>query len=209
MNIKCLSLGTMKSNCYLVWGNGDAVVIDPGDDAEFIISTLNELELTPKAIIATHGHFDHVMAVLELKLAYKISFYMHEKDSFLLKRMRESAKHFMGFDPGPAPKIDVYLKDNSKLKIENCELKIVSTPGHTPGSVSLYSKANNALFVGDLIFADGLTGRVDFSYSNKTRLEKSIEKIMKLPENTIVYPGHGDKFTLRKKMLQQVRLQTD
>lgn len=193
-----LPVGQMQSNCYLFWDEKtlETIIIDPGDTADFIIGKIQELELVPLAIIATHGHFDHVMAVLELKLAYNIPFYMHKEDEFLLDRMRDSAKHFVNFDPGPAPEVDIYLKDNSKLKIANCELVIVHTPGHTPGSVCLYSKKENTVFVGDLIFADGSTGRADFAYSDKAQMARSVEKVKKLPSGTIVYPGHGGEFVL-------------
>jgi glyoxylase-like metal-dependent hydrolase (beta-lactamase superfamily II) len=204
INIKSLSLGALEANCYLVWDTErNAVIIDPGDEADFIIQTLESLDLSPQAIIATHGHFDHVMAALELKLAYKIPFYMHRADEFLLDRMPGTAMHFINFDPGPPPDVDIYLNDKSKLKILSCELKIIHTPGHTPGSVSIYIKETKAVFVGDLVFSDNLRGRTDFSYSDKGKLVDSIELIRKLPKETIIYPGHGESFTLRRKRTQR------
>ncbi|OGM33042.1 hypothetical protein A2803_02910 [Candidatus Woesebacteria bacterium RIFCSPHIGHO2_01_FULL_44_21] len=203
MTIKKLIVGSMRSNCYIVSDQSEALIIDPGDDADYIIRTIEEQELTPKAIIATHGHFDHVLAALELKLAYAIPFYMHKADEFLLKRMASSARHFINYDPGPPPEVDIYLKDNSILKINNFKFKIISSPGHTPGSVCLYFKKEKALFVGDLIFADGTFGRTDHIYSNKEELARSVAKIMKFPRNTIVYPGHGEEFTLHRKTSPQ------
>lgn len=206
--IKTLEVGQMRSNCYLFWKDPEnAIIIDPGDDADYIIQNIRELELTPSAVIATHGHFDHIMAALELKLAYKIPFYIHEKDEFLLTRMEKSAKLFVGFDPGPAPEADIYLKNDSILEIPasagrgNCQLKIIPAPGHTPGSVCLYDKPN--LFVGDLLFADGATGRADFVYSDKEKLKKSIKKISRLPKETIIYPGHGESFILKNYFTHQ------
>ncbi len=202
MQVTTLAVGQMSSNCYLLQDNSNnCVIVDPGDDGEFIIQKILDMDLKPQAILATHGHFDHILAALELKLAFGIPFYMNKKDEFLLSRMRASTKHFAGFDPGPPPKIDFDLRPDSELKIpacagrENCKLKIISTPGHTPGSVSVL--ANDKLFVGDVIFADGSTGRTSHVYSSVKDLGKSIQKILKLPSDTIVYPGHGESFLLK------------
>ena len=192
VQIKTLPVGQLKANCYLVWDEtNEALIIDPGDDADFIIKNILDEELTPRLIVATHGHFDHIMAALELQLAFKIPFFMHEKDLFLLDRMDSSAKYFTGFDPGPSPDVDKFLKDKAEIKVGNMEFKIIYTPGHTPGCVSIYCKAKGAVFVGDLIFADKSVGRTDFKYSSAVELSKSIRTISKLPKGTTVYPGHG------------------
>ncbi len=207
MNIKRLVLGTLQANCYLVWeSQNEAIIIDPGDDTDFIIQTILEHELVPRAIIATHGHFDHIMAALEIKLIYNIPFYMHKADEFLLERMDSSARHFINFDPGPPPDVDIYLKSNSTLEISNLELEILHTPGHTPGSVCLYSEG--CVFVGDLMFADGTCGGTDHAYSNKSELAASVDKIKKL-RSSIIYPGHGEEFTLRRRNFRRVTPQTD
>lgn len=198
IQIERLKVGQMEANSYLVWEGKkkEAIILDPGDDADFIIQTILTREVTPKAIIATHGHFDHTMAVLELKLAFKVPFYMHKEDEFLLERIESTAKHFINFDPGPPPEVDIYLKDKSKLSIGGIQFEAIHTPGHTPGSICLYLKRENALFVGDLVFADGYVGRTDFSYSDKTDLINSIAKIRSLPKETTLYPGHGEEFQI-------------
>jgi glyoxylase-like metal-dependent hydrolase (beta-lactamase superfamily II) len=195
MKLKALSVGQMQSNCYLLWDeeSGMALIIDPGDDAEHIIKNILEEELTPVAIVATHGHFDHIMAALELQLAYGIPVYISSEDLFLVKKMRNNAKHFLGTDPGLPPKTENL---GGSLEFGNIKLDIIKIPGHTPGSVCLYNEKEKAVFVGDLIFADGYMGRADFSYSDKSELRKSVEKIMKLPKDTMVYPGHGEEFVL-------------
>lgn len=194
----------MEANSYLVWDDKkkEAVIIDPGDDADFIIQTILSRELTPKAIVATHGHFDHTMAVLELKLAFRIPFYMHKEDEFLLKRIDRTAKHFVAFDPGPPPDVEIYLKNKSHLSIGGMEFEIIHTPGHTPGSVCLHLINEKSVFVGDLIFADGHIGRSDFSYSDKNELLLSINKIKNLPKTTTVYPGHGEAFIIEDITLE-------
>ena len=168
----------------------EGLIIDPGDDAEYIYNTINTLNLQPQAILATHGHFDHLGAVNELKLAFKIPFCMHQKDEVLLQWFRKSTLHFTKVDPGPAPIIDKYL-GTKYLKF-----KIILTPGHTPGSVCLYSPKNKIIFVGDLIFKGGGVGRWDFPYADKKLLEKSVQRICKLPDETLVYPGHGEPTTI-------------
>lgn len=198
LNIKSVTVGQMAANCYLVTRDNSkgAVVIDPGDDGDYITEIIQKNELVPKAIILTHGHFDHAMAALALKLTYRIPLYMHQSDDFILSKMSRSAKHYLGFDPGPEPDVDVFLLPGSELRISDMSFEVIHTPGHTPGSVSLHEKSGKCLFSGDLFFSDGSVGRYDFSYSNKKMLRKSIEKIRNLDHETTVFPGHGESFLL-------------
>lgn len=202
-----MTVGQLQTNCYLVIDGNKALIIDPGDDAEYIIQILADEDTTPTKIIATHGHYDHLLAVYELKLAYNVPFLMHKDDGFLLKRMGSSASYFSGIPADPSPKIGKYLKDGDKLTINHQSLTIMKTPGHTPGSISLYSRKAKCVFVGDLIFAGAGFGRTDFSYSNHFSLLKSIRKLLSLPEETKVFSGHGEQTTigaLRKIFLTSV-----
>lgn len=159
---------------------------------------ISDEDVTPIKVIATHGHYDHVLAAGELKLAYQIPFLMHKADEFLLKRMRVSAAHFSQISADPPPKVDEYLEEGFKIQITNHQSLITfPTPGHTPGSISLYAKEANLVFVGDVIFAGGLVGRTDFDYSSLRDLQKSIEKLLKLPAATTVYSGHGEETTIK------------
>lgn len=194
LKIKKFTIGQMASNCYVCWDNTDeAVIIDPGDDANTISEFILTNQLTPRMIIATHGHFDHIMATLELKLAFNIPFYIHKDDLFLVNRMQETAIHYLGFDPGPNPTPDMFLKEDSEIKVGTSVYKIIKTGGHTPGSISLINKTAKVVFVGDLIFEDGSVGRIDFSYSDEEALEKSIRAILKLPGDYKVLSGHGEE----------------
>jgi len=194
MQILKFSLGQLKANCYCVIKDSNVLIIDPGDEASFILEEIQRRNLTPVAILATHGHFDHVMAVGEIQASYDIPFYLHASDLFLLKRLQSTVKHFLGYDPVILPiKNIVNVKD--ELKIKNFKLKIIFTPGHTPGSCSFYLKDENVLFTGDTLFKDGV-GSYDHAYSNKTDLFKSIEKLLDLPEETIIYPGHAEETTV-------------
>lgn len=191
-----LVVGQMQTNCYLVAESNskETIIIDPGDDADYIIRIISDNKLIPKKIIATHGHFDHIMGVTELKLAYNIPFLIHKNDAFLVSNMQKSAKHFLGINTDPPPSIDQFISSDTKISLE-----IIETPGHTPGSICLYLKEGNILFTGDTIFAEGGVGRTDFSYSSVKELTKSLNKIFMLPQNTTIYPGHGNPSNLTKE----------
>lgn len=200
-NIFTAPVGSLSTNCYIVKDSltSKAVIIDPGDDAEYIEQIIRDQNCTPILILATHGHFDHIMAVTQLQLAYAIPFLIHAKDKFLVGSMQNSAFHFLKIKPDPPPLINGFLLPGSSLEIGESALDIIHTPGHTPGSVCFYSRINKHVFCGDLIFAGGGYGRVDFSYSDKSELKKSLKRVMNLPEDTIIYSGHGIHTTVGKE----------
>lgn len=194
----------MRSNCYLVKDkkSSETLIIDPGDDGEYIIEQLSKLQCIPKLIIATHGHFDHIMAVLTISLTFRIPFRVNLKDQFLVKNMRDNARHFLNIDASPPPPIEQDLPDKAKINFGAINFTIIETPGHTPGSICLSDTRNHILFVGDLMFAEGGVGRTDFSYSDKNELYASLLKIFKLDEKTDIYPGHGASFPLGSEKVQ-------
>ena len=196
MFLETLPVGQMRANCYLLCdekNDNEAVIIDPGDDAEFIMNRIQDLALSPKLILATHGHFDHILAAMELKLAYNIPFLAHKADLSLINRMEQTVKYFIGETVGPAPKVDRFLTQKEKIKIGELFLEVIATPGHTPGSVCLIERKANIMFTGDTIFSGGARGRTDFPYSNPLKLAESIKKVLELTEETVIYPGHGEK----------------
>src|SRR3989304_7067420 len=186
--VKTIVVGQLQANRYLIFDSEkkEACIVDPGDDADYITRVIADQKVTPMQIIATHGHFDHIMAATELQLAYNIPFLIHQKDEFLVKRMNETAEHFIGVKAGPSPRISGHLEVGSKLNIGKSRIEIIETPGHTPGSISLYDKKAGFVWVGDLLFAGGGVGRTDFSYSSQKELDNSIERILRLPEKTIL-----------------------
>lgn len=207
MRIERLIVGQLQTNCYLAWphfsplageanpqDNG-AIIIDPGDDADFIIRKIQDLKLQPTFIVATHGHFDHVLAVTELRLAFKIPFLIHQADLFLLKRLQETTKYFTGTETDPILPPDEFVKEGDLIKFGNEKLKVIETPGHTPGSIALFTPG--ILFSGDTVFAQGV-GRTDFAYASPKKLENSLKKLFKLPNKTVVYPGHGSTTAIEK-----------
>ncbi len=197
MKILTLPLGRMRANCYLLINGDKCLIIDPADEASFILEEIQRRKLTPLAMLATHGHFDHVMAAGEIQLSFKIPLCISSEDLFLVKRIDETAKYFLGYNPHLVKpgEIEHFAKTN-ELKIGNWDLKIILTPGHTPGSVSFYFPKEKILFSGDTLFKRGI-GRYDFSYSNKRDLDESLKKLSKLPEDTIVYPGHGEETDIK------------
>ena len=200
MKILQLTVGQMRSNCYLIIAeNNDCLIIDPGDDADYIESIIRDKQAKPLKIIATHGHFDHIMGATELMLAYNIPFLINKKDDFLVKNMVQSAAHFLGIKTDPPPIPDGYLKNNDNLKIGNHQIRVISSPGHTPGSVCLYLAREKTLITGDTLFAGGGVGRTDFSYSSPAELDKSLKLIFSLPGETEIKPGHGESSTLTKE----------
>lgn len=196
MRIIKYSLGQLQANCYFLIEDNRCLIIDPADDASFILEELQRQRLNLVGMLATHGHFDHVMAVGEIQQSLKIPLHIHKEDIFLIKRLEQTAEHFLGYKPVILPiKIIENLKIENSLKIENFKFKILSSPGHTPGSCCFYFKEENALFTGDTLFKEGI-GRTDLSYSSKEDLKKSLKKIFKLPKEIIVYPGHGEETIL-------------
>src|SRR3989338_4710516 len=223
LTVKTLTVGDLAANCYLVSDSAtnETVIIDPGDDADFIAETISSEKLTPTAIVLTHGHFDHVLGCLELKLNFNIPLYLHKNDEKLYTSANQSAAHWLKKKTLKVPPVDQFIKEGDKIKVGSETLTVIETPGHTPGSICLYhppprhcertraaiymdrhvgisSRDDNGelegmLFSGDTLFKDGV-GRTDFSYSKPLQLTKSLEKIFTLPEETIVYPGHGEFF---------------
>ncbi|MCL5784932.1 MAG: MBL fold metallo-hydrolase [Patescibacteria group bacterium] len=198
MTIITLPVGSLATNCYLVESKGEVGIIDPGDAGDFIIQKIEDLKSKPVWIAATHGHFDHVLAISEIALTYEIPFYLHPKDEFLLKRATESAEYFTGVQTDPVLVAPQPFPKSKKLRVGKLELEVIEIPGHTPGGVGFYCPKEKALFSGDLIFAGGGVGRTDFNYASEEELLYSINRILKLPPETVVYPGHGGNFTLDK-----------
>jgi len=163
------------------------------------MNKISDLSLNPKAVLATHGHFDHILAVTELQLAYNVPFYAHRGDAAIVSRMKSTAKYWTNLETDPAPKIDKPLVPNKKIKVGNLSLEIIHTPGHTPGSVCFYRSEDNILFSGDTIFADGNYGRTDLAGGDAKKLKESILEILSLPDETTIYSGHGEKTNVRKE----------
>jgi glyoxylase-like metal-dependent hydrolase (beta-lactamase superfamily II) len=188
----------MKANCYLVSENNSCFLIDPADNGTFLLEEIERQQLELVALIATHGHFDHVMAAGEIQMSYmsryqqKVPFYISEDDVFLLKRLIETARHYLSVEPMILPIQEALSLTPGMHSIKPFKLKVIRTPGHTPGSSCIYLEKEKKLFTGDTVFAEGAVGRTDFSYSSKAKLYDSLKTILSLPEDVEVYAGHGE-----------------
>jgi len=195
MKIIRFSLGQLQANCYLLTEEEQCLIIDPADEASFILEEIQRRKLKLIGMLATHGHFDHVMAAGEIQLSIRVPLYIFREDLFLVKRLKETAKYFLGYEPYVVePTIIKYLKEET-FHVIRFAFRVLHTPGHTPGGCCIYFPEEKIVFTGDTLFK-GAVGRYDFSYSDKLGLKKSLKRLLKLPKDTIVYPGHGEQTSM-------------
>ncbi|MFA9288913.1 MAG: MBL fold metallo-hydrolase [Weeksellaceae bacterium] len=199
MKIQRFPLGEMQANAYLLEQDGECLIIDPADSGDFLLEQIERMNGLLVGMMATHGHFDHVMATGEIQLTHpEIPLYIHEEDQFLLDRVVESAEHFLTTEPAVIPIQFVEYLYEETVMIGSFTFNIIHTPGHTPGSVSIYLPEEKVMFTGDALFKDGI-GRTDFKYSEKEVLQKSIATIMSYPPETTIYSGHGEETTIEEQ----------
>ncbi len=195
MIIKTLAVGPIMANCFILGCEEtlEAAVIDPGDEADRILQALAESNLTTKLIINTHGHFDHVGANKRLNEVTGAPILIHPLDAPLLNQLANSAAAWgMTAENSPAP--DRELQDGDEVTFGKVLLKVIHTPGHTPGGISLYT--DSEVFVGDTLFA-GSIGRTDFPGGSFETLQASIQqKLFALSDDLKVYPGHNQTTTI-------------
>lgn len=202
LQIHTLIVGELQTNCYLVWDSKscETIIVDPGDDASYIAEHISKANITPVAILATHGHFDHILSAFELQHIFHTPFYIHIADEFLLKVMNTSANHFLKahvVEPPPTP--SKTLQAAAVFSVGSYQWKILVSPGHTPGSVCFYCPDKHVCITGDTVFAGGAIGDWHHTYSDKQALLGSVRNILSLPEYTMLYPGHGDTTTVHKE----------
>ncbi len=202
LQIETLCLGQLETNCYIAWCKQtlECIIIDPADSGDFITQTILGLQLKPLCIVFTHAHFDHVLGSLEVKLNFDIPIFMHPKDADLLKDAQKSAQYWLKKTVDPVPNATQPISEGGTLEVGHSKLTIIETPGHTPGSISLFAdEPQPILFTGDTLFKAGV-GRTDFAYSSPRELQKSLQKLFsEYPPKTICYPGHGEPTTLKNE----------
>ncbi len=191
MRIETLIVGPLQVCCYLVYDEDslEGVIIDPGDQDLRIVKKIEELKIKPKLILGTHGHPDHILGAGYLREIFKIPFLLHKDDE---KFFRDPENFFTfklwGFPDNPPA--DAVFEDGAILNFGNTYLKVIHTPGHSPGSVCFYNEKEGVIFTGDTLFVEGI-GRADLPGGSYQVLIKSIkEKLLILPEDTVIYPGH-------------------
>ena len=198
------TVGVNFTNCYLIGKkDGNAIVIDPGDDLEKIMALIDKNNLNVEKIINTHGHFDHITANSELKEKTNADIYIHEKDKEALVNPDKNLSTHLGQNNLVKLKeADHTLAEGDIIEIEDYNFKVLHTPGHSPGSICLHDKDKQVLISGDTIFSMGV-GRTDFPGCSQEELINSIEnKLLNLPDETKVYPGHGQETTIGKFKLK-------
>lgn len=195
--IQAMILGEVSTNCYLIYHQStrEAVVVDPADNAAYILNKCRELAVKPAAILLTHGHFDHILAVKDICRAFLCKVYAGREEDRLLQDSSLNLSGSMGSEQ-MSVEADVLVKDGDMLSLIGFEWKVLETPGHTAGSVCYYVESEQVLFSGDTLFANSL-GRTDLPTGDMGAILRSIkEKLLLLPEDTMVYPGHGEATTI-------------
>ena len=197
--IHALVVGRLQTNCYIVQSQAEAMIIDPGDEPERILRFIKDINATPTRIIATHTHFDHVLGVDRVRKATRIPFMIHRDDLLMLESMQSRVRQFMGFEVPPPPRVDGYLKDGESLRLGDETIRVLHTPGHSPGSISLCG--DGYVLTGDVLFNQSI-GRTDLPGGDLKTLVHSIrDQLFKLDDETIVYPGHGPETTIGDEKL--------
>ena len=203
MKIQTFMIGELLTNTYFLTGeNGECIVIDPGLEGEKIYEKLQDKGLCPAYILLTHGHFDHArgVRVLQEKTGAKVA--CHRLDAPLLSdpERNVAATYYRGRgEEYPCARADLFLEDGDEITLGSLSLRVLHTPGHTPGSVSYL--AEEALFSGDTLFADGV-GRTDFPGGNNALLISSLNRLLTVNGDRRLLPGHGNSSTLEKAKLR-------
>lgn len=190
IEIKSMTLGMVATNCYLIINKEtkEALLIDPADNALRISNVIEENVCTLKAILLTHGHFDHIMALTELKKRYNVPVYAHEEEEDVLKQSSLNMSGMIG--QIYTTQADIYVKDGEHLKLAGLDIIVLHTPGHTKGGVCYYLPEEKVLMSGDTLFHCSI-GRTDFPTGSMSQLVRSVkEQLFVLPDDVQVYPGH-------------------
>lgn len=205
MNIAQLTFNAFQENTYVVWDeSGECIIIDAGNNSTAENAKLKnfiaEKGLRPVMAVNTHGHVDHMLGVDFVMKEYGVPFALHSDDAFLIESAPTHGAMY-GFNVGEVPAVGIDMKSEGEIKFGNTTLRVIHTPGHTPGHVSLYQPENKILFTGDTLFKESI-GRTDLPGGNYTWIMQSIiDKILPLGEEVAIYPGHGPSSSLGHEML--------
>jgi glyoxylase-like metal-dependent hydrolase (beta-lactamase superfamily II) len=198
MKYEIVVVGALETNCYLVYDEGtrDCAVIDPGADPEKIVATIADLELKPVVVLNTHGHVDHIGANAGIVEKYAVPLAMHAADTGLLQ-VSDFLELSLLLGARNSPPPDRLLAEGDEIAVGRTSLRVIHIPGHTPGSIGFVH--GGVLFSGDTLFCGGV-GRTDLPGGSWKDLERSIrERILTLPEETVVLPGHGPWTTVEQE----------
>ncbi len=197
MNVRPFVVSPFQTNCFLVrcGATQEAVLIDPGDDAELLAEAVRKAGVTLKALWATHAHIDHVGAVEPLKKIFGVPFLLHRDDLFWIERLETQAATF-GLPMPPRPRPDGFIADGERLRVGALEFEALHVPGHAPGHLAFHLPKEKVVFSGDVLFAGGI-GRTDFPGCDHEALLDSIRRrLFPLGDSVVCYPGHGPDTTI-------------
>ncbi len=193
--IDSIVVGPFAANCYFVKKSDSqkCVIIDPGGDAELLLDKLLDLNLELQALLITHGHIDHVMALSEISKKIPVPVYAHKDDKQLLENIKIQGQMF-GLSEFEQPTISNWIQESDLIEIAGLKIKVLHTPGHSPGGCCYL--LNSKIFVGDTLFESSI-GRTDLPGGDYDLLISTIKtKLFSLPDEMIVYPGHGETTTI-------------
>lgn len=196
IKLQVITVGSVQTNSYLLYNTDtlEAILIDPGAEAARILKEIEIKELTLKAILLTHGHFDHIMGIKGIKDSKNVPVYASKLEEDLMKDEYMNCSVMFGCEVTLTP--DILFMDKEKLNIAGFNIEVIHTPGHTKGSVCLYIPEEKLLFSGDTLFFESV-GRTDLPTGNGIQLSNSIkERLFVLPEDVKVYPGHGNSTSI-------------
>jgi glyoxylase-like metal-dependent hydrolase (beta-lactamase superfamily II) len=197
MKIDNIVVGPLQVNCFIVYDEDsrDAIVVDPGDEAEKIIKLVEDRKLKVSRIVCTHGHFDHIGAVAGVKEKTGAAVMLHKGDLDIYMRAdRQGALWGFHIEQPPAP--DMYMVEGDEIAVGRFRLKVLHTAGHSPGGICLYGEG--VVLSGDTIFA-GSVGRTDFPGGSSAELKRSFARIIALPPETRIFSGHGPLTTVNNE----------
>ncbi len=202
MIIRNLVVGPLESNCFVIADEKtrEALVIDPGDEPDKILDFITGNNLEVKYIVCTHAHFDHVGAVPEIKKETGAKIIIHRDELDMYQRSKDLAALWT-YELDPLPEPDIFVVEGDKLEIGDVKFEILHTPGHSPGGICIYGEG--ILLTGDTLFA-GSVGRTDFPGGDIEKLKRSFKKLMALPDETKVLPGHGPQSTIGNERIHNL-----
>lgn len=197
MVIKKLVVGQLEENCYVVAdeNTSEAMVIDPGDEPDRIMDVIKKNKFKVTTIVCTHAHFDHVGVIDDIQRATGAKILINEGDKELYIKVKDQAA-LWGFDLGDMPFPDGFLNEGDALRVGGLSFKVMHTPGHSPGGICLFGEG--IVISGDTLF-QGSVGRTDFHGGDINQLKESFRRLLSLPEETVVYAGHGGETTIGRE----------
>ncbi len=197
LKINRMVVGPLYVNSYILWDSEskEGIIVDPGDEGEMLLNEIDKNNIILKRVIITHGHFDHLKDAAYVSSMAKVPVLANKEDLPLIEAAPSQAA-FFGFPQIKVPRIDSYIKEGDIVQVGSYGFMVLDTPGHSPGSITLYNKQERIAVVGDLLFLESI-GRTDFFGGDyKTLLISIKDRILTMADDTLVLSGHGDETTV-------------